>query len=60
MLELALREAIALHHNYIGTEHLLLGLARSADRVVRDTFAAHDLERTALRRAVVDAVRQAG
>jgi ATP-dependent Clp protease ATP-binding subunit ClpA len=60
VLELALREAIALHHNYIGTEHLLLGLARSTDRVVRDTFAAHDLERAELRRAVIDAVRQAG
>src|SRR5690242_1304192 len=28
VLELALREAVALRHNYIGTEHLLLGLAR--------------------------------
>ena len=27
-LELALREGLALHHNYIGTEHILLGLAR--------------------------------
>ena len=26
MLELALREALLLGHNYIGTEHLLLGL----------------------------------
>jgi ATP-dependent Clp protease ATP-binding subunit ClpA len=25
-LELALREALALGHNYIGTEHILLGL----------------------------------
>ena len=33
-LELALREAIALRHNYIGTEHLLLGLVRGGDRVV--------------------------
>jgi len=28
-LELALREAIALGHNYIGTEHILLGLLRA-------------------------------
>ena len=27
-LELALREAVALGHNYIGTEHILLGLGR--------------------------------
>jgi hypothetical protein len=26
VLELTLREALALGHNYIGTEHLLLGL----------------------------------
>jgi ATP-dependent Clp protease ATP-binding subunit ClpA len=31
-LALSLREAQALHHNYIGTEHLLLGLLRTADR----------------------------
>ncbi len=28
ILELALREALRLHHGYIGTEHLLLGLIR--------------------------------
>jgi Clp amino terminal domain, pathogenicity island component/UvrB/uvrC motif len=28
VLELALREALSLHHNYIGTEHILLGLVR--------------------------------
>ena len=28
VLELALREALRLGHNYIGTEHILLGLAR--------------------------------
>jgi ATP-dependent Clp protease ATP-binding subunit ClpC len=28
VLELALREALSLGHNYIGTEHILLGLAR--------------------------------
>jgi ATP-dependent Clp protease ATP-binding subunit ClpA len=30
-LAMALREAIALQHNYIGTEHILLGLLRTAD-----------------------------
>ncbi len=34
VLELSLREAIALRHNYIGTEHLLLGLARQDDTIV--------------------------
>ena len=32
-LELALREALSLHHNYIGTEHILLGLLREKDGV---------------------------
>ncbi len=60
VLELALREAIALRHNYIGTEHLLLGLARGGDRVVLDTLAAGHVERDALRAAVAEAVRKAG
>ncbi len=59
-LELSLREALALRHNYIGTEHLLLGLVRVEDRVVADTLAAFDLERDALRSAVAEAVRRAG
>ena len=59
-LQLALREALALRHNYIGTEHLLLGLVRSDDRVVADTLAVFGIERDALRGAVVDAVRRAG
>src|SRR3979411_3124871 len=32
-LELALREALQLHQNYIGTEHILLGLIREGDGV---------------------------
>jgi ATP-dependent Clp protease ATP-binding subunit ClpA len=59
-LQLALREAIALRHNYIGTEHLLLGLVREGDRVVLDTLAAFDVEHAPLRTAVADAVRKAG
>ena len=43
-LELALREALLLGHNYIGTEHVLLGLAREdheglADRILLDLGA---------------------
>jgi ATP-dependent Clp protease ATP-binding subunit ClpA len=39
-LALSLREARALHHRYIGTEHLLLGLLRVAERQPRGEFAA--------------------
>jgi ATP-dependent Clp protease ATP-binding subunit ClpA len=31
VLAMSLKEATALHHTYIGTEHLLLGLLRTAD-----------------------------
>lgn len=33
VLELALRESVFLHHKFIGTEHLLLGLLRESDGV---------------------------
>ncbi len=60
VLELALREAVALHHGSIGSEHLLLGLLRVGDRVVDDTFAAQGVRPDAVRAAVADAVRRAG
>ena len=39
-LALSLREARAMHHNYIGTEHVLLGLLRVAERHPHGEFAA--------------------
>ena len=33
VLELSLREALQLGHNYIGTEHILLGLVREGEGV---------------------------
>jgi ATP-dependent Clp protease ATP-binding subunit ClpA len=60
VLELALREAVALRHNYIGTEHILLGLVREGDVIVRDTLVAAGVDTTTLRDAVAEAVRKAG
>jgi ATP-dependent Clp protease ATP-binding subunit ClpA len=60
VLALSLREAIALRHDYIGSEHLLLGLMRDGDRVVLDTLAVFDVEPASLRRRVADAARKAG
>ena len=40
-LELSLREALALHHNYIGTEHILLGLIRESDGVAAQVLRQH-------------------
>ena len=42
-LALSLREARALHHRYIGTEHVLLGLLRAAERQPHGEFAAATL-----------------
>ena len=42
-LALSLKEARALHHSYIGTEHVLLGLLRVAERHPHGEFAAATL-----------------
>jgi ATP-dependent Clp protease ATP-binding subunit ClpC len=47
VLELSLREALGLGHNYIGTEHVLLGLLREGDgdayRWLTDTYEAEEI-----------------
>jgi ATP-dependent Clp protease ATP-binding subunit ClpC len=52
ILELSLREALDLGHNYIGTEHLLLGLLREGEgvavRILVDIGAAQDAIRDEL------------
>ena len=59
----ALKEVRALHHNYIGTEHVLLGLLRIAERYPRSDFAAVTLpdlglDPARLRARVLDELRQ--
>lgn len=39
VIELAMREGLALGHSYIGTEHLLLGLTREPDGVASQVLA---------------------
>jgi ATP-dependent Clp protease ATP-binding subunit ClpC len=53
VLELSLREALQLGHNYIGTEHILLGLVREGEGVAAQVLVAlgADLER--VRQAVL-------
>jgi ATP-dependent Clp protease ATP-binding subunit ClpA len=58
-LELSLREAIALRHNFLGTEHLLLGLVRQDDTTVREAMRAAGVRTDELRDAVRVAVRKA-
>ena len=52
-LELALREALQLHHNYIGTEHVLLGLVTEGEGVAAQVLKQH-ADLTAVRVAVLD------
>jgi len=52
-LELALREALQLHHNYIGTEHILLGLIREGDGVAAQILRNH-ADLLVIRSAVLD------
>jgi ATP-dependent Clp protease ATP-binding subunit ClpA len=52
-LALSLREARALRHNYIGTEHMLLGLLHVAERHPRGDFAAATLSDLGLDPATV-------
>jgi ATP-dependent Clp protease ATP-binding subunit ClpA len=55
ILELALREALGLAHNYIGTEHILLGLLREKEGIGPQILAAHT-DLLAIRMAVLDLV----
>jgi ATP-dependent Clp protease ATP-binding subunit ClpA len=47
-LALSLKEARALHHNYLGTEHLLLGLLTLAERNPRGEFTLASLRELGL------------
>src|SRR6266487_6168502 len=55
VLEFSLREALQLGHNYIGTEHILLGLIREDDGVAAQIMSRHATLRE-IRVAVLDAV----
>jgi ATP-dependent Clp protease ATP-binding subunit ClpC len=53
VLELALREGLALGHDYIGTEHILLGLVRENDGVAAHILLGGGADAETIRRAVV-------
>jgi ATP-dependent Clp protease ATP-binding subunit ClpA len=57
LLELALREALELHHNHIGTEHILLGLLRVNEGVAVRVLADCNADPVKLRQ---EAIRLAG
>jgi ATP-dependent Clp protease ATP-binding subunit ClpC len=55
-LQLSLREAIALGHAYIGTEHILLGLVRADEGVVMRVLNGLGVEPTRVRQKVIQLV----
>ncbi len=59
-LELSLREARALNHNYIGTEHILLGLVRQDEGVAARVLLSFDATPEKIRDAVIRAVSVPG
>ena len=52
VLELALREALSLGHNYIGTEHILLGLVRENEGVAARVLLDFDADAEKIRSEV--------
>src|SRR5437764_13439004 len=53
VLELSLRESLQLGHNYIGTEHILLGLLREGEGVATQVLLKIGLELTKIRQTVL-------
>ncbi len=53
VLELALREALSLGHNYIGTEHILLGLVRESEGVAARILNDLDVDADRVRQEVM-------
>ena len=60
ILELALREALSLGHNYIGSEHLLLGVLRETESVACRVLLALGADPLKVRNHVMRRLPQAG
>ena len=59
VLELSLREALALGHNYIGTEHILLGLIREGQGVAAQVLVKLGADFDRVRQQVVQLLADA-
>jgi ATP-dependent Clp protease ATP-binding subunit ClpC len=60
VLELSLREALQLGHNYIGTEHILLGLIREGEGVAARVLVKLVGSRDRVRQQVIRVLADAG
>ncbi|MDP2587393.1 MAG: ATP-dependent Clp protease ATP-binding subunit [bacterium] len=56
VLELAFHEARNMEHNYVGSEHILLGLIREGEGLGAQVFAKYGVDHTKARAAVVSFV----
>ena len=56
VLELSLREALQLGHNYIGTEHILLGLIREGEGVAAQVLVSLGADLNRVRQQVIQLV----
>ncbi len=56
VLELSLREALQLGHNYIGTEHILLGLIREGEGVAAQVLQKLGAELHKVRQSVIQSL----
>jgi hypothetical protein len=57
VLELSLREALALGHHYIGTEHLLLGLLREGEGIAAQVLTRLGADHALARERVLSVLR---
>jgi ATP-dependent Clp protease ATP-binding subunit ClpC len=60
VLELALREALALGHNYIGTEHVLLGVVRENQGVAARILLDFDADAEKIRKEIMSVLSGPG
>jgi ATP-dependent Clp protease ATP-binding subunit ClpA len=60
VLELSLREALQFGHNYIGTEHLLLGLLREGEGVAAQVLAGFGTDHARVRELVQELLTDVG
>jgi Clp amino terminal domain, pathogenicity island component len=60
VLELSLREALQLGHNYIGTEHILLGLVREGEGVAMRILLDLGVDEHQIRNEVIRAIAGPG
>jgi ATP-dependent Clp protease ATP-binding subunit ClpC len=58
VLELSLREAIQLHHNYVGTHHILLGLIREGDGVAAQVLVGLGADLDRVRQQVIQLLHE--